>query len=74
MIYFNLLQIFWVLGSAFSTILAFIVMPTMGWRWLLAFSAIPLIIFIAACFVSSSMLSSLESLVVSRFWILVSVS
>ncbi|KAF6024069.1 SVOP [Bugula neritina] len=44
------IEIFWVLGSAFSTILAFIVMPTMGWRWLLAFSAIPLIIFIAACF------------------------
>ncbi|XAR74063.1 hypothetical protein NMG60_11008230 [Bertholletia excelsa] len=32
---------FWTLGTIFEALLAWFVMPTLGWRWLLALSALP---------------------------------
>lgn len=46
------LQIFWALGTVFEVLLAILVMPTLGWRWLLGLSTIPLFIFAILCFVS----------------------
>lgn len=46
------LQIFWALGTVFEVLLAILVMPTLGWRWLLGLSTIPLFIFAFLCFVS----------------------
>lgn len=46
------LQIFWALGTVFEVLLAILVMPTLGWRWLLGLSTIPLFIFSILCFVS----------------------
>ncbi|XP_071789643.1 synaptic vesicle 2-related protein-like isoform X2 [Asterias amurensis] len=40
------LEIFWVLGVVFEVLLGMIVMPTLGWRYLLLFSAIPLLLFV----------------------------
>nr|CAD7423187.1 unnamed protein product [Timema monikensis] len=40
-----LLDCFWALGACFEVLLALVVMPTLGWKWLLAFSTIPLFIF-----------------------------
>ena len=47
-------QIFWALGTVFEVLLAILVMPTLGWRWLLALSTVPLLIFACLCFVSRS--------------------
>ncbi|GAV04098.1 hypothetical protein RvY_14429-2 [Ramazzottius varieornatus] len=44
-----LTEVFWALGSCFEVLLALFVMPTLGWRWLLGLSSIPLIIFDIAC-------------------------
>uniref|UniRef100_A0A4W5NEB7 Synaptic vesicle 2-related protein n=1 Tax=Hucho hucho TaxID=62062 RepID=A0A4W5NEB7_9TELE len=40
-----LIEIFWALGTVFEVLLAILVMPTLGWRWLLGLSTIPLFIF-----------------------------
>ncbi|XP_022913065.1 synaptic vesicle 2-related protein [Onthophagus taurus] len=40
-----LLDCFWALGACFEVFLALIVMPTLGWQWLLALSTGPLLIF-----------------------------
>uniref|UniRef100_A0A8C6UZ26 Synaptic vesicle 2-related protein n=1 Tax=Neogobius melanostomus TaxID=47308 RepID=A0A8C6UZ26_9GOBI len=45
-----LIEIFWALGTVFEVLLAIMVMPTLGWRWLLGFSTIPLFIFAFLCF------------------------
>ncbi|XP_056147173.1 synaptic vesicle 2-related protein [Lampris incognitus] len=45
-----LIEIFWALGTVFEVLLAILVMPTLGWRWLLALSTIPLFIFAILCF------------------------
>uniref|UniRef100_A0A3B4B2G9 Synaptic vesicle 2-related protein n=1 Tax=Periophthalmus magnuspinnatus TaxID=409849 RepID=A0A3B4B2G9_9GOBI len=45
-----LIEIFWALGTVFEVLLAILVMPTLGWRWLLGFSTIPLFIFALFCF------------------------
>ncbi|XP_056289283.1 synaptic vesicle 2-related protein isoform X2 [Pseudoliparis swirei] len=45
-----LIAVFWSLGSVFAVLLALVTMPTLGWRWLLGFSTIP--IAIAICFLS----------------------
>ncbi|XP_062410107.1 synaptic vesicle 2-related protein-like [Sardina pilchardus] len=45
-----LIEIFWALGAVFEVLLAMLVMPTLGWRWLLAFSTLPLVLFITLCF------------------------
>lgn len=42
-----LLQGAWTVGTCAEAILAWIVIPTLGWRWLLALSAIPMIILLA---------------------------
>ena len=48
-------QVFWAIGACFEVLLALIVMPTLGWQWLLGFSAIPLLIFAVCCVVSFSL-------------------
>ncbi|XP_049942371.1 synaptic vesicle 2-related protein [Schistocerca serialis cubense] len=40
-----LLDCFWALGACLEVVLALLVMPTLGWRWLLALSAVPVIVF-----------------------------
>lgn len=40
-----LLDCFWALGACFGIVLALIVMPNFGWRWLLSISTIPLFLF-----------------------------
>ncbi|XP_076843175.1 synaptic vesicle 2-related protein isoform X2 [Brachyhypopomus gauderio] len=45
-----LIEVFWALGTVFEVLLAVMVMPTLGWRWLLALSTIPLFIFAILCF------------------------
>ena len=44
-----LLDCFWALGACLEVILAMLVMPTLGWRWLLALSALPSLCFVLAC-------------------------
>jgi hypothetical protein len=38
-------QCFWALGACFEVVLAIIIMPSLGWQWLLALSTIPLLAF-----------------------------
>eukprot|EP00062_Callorhinchus_milii_P016368 gi/632967586/ref/XP_007900059.1/ PREDICTED: synaptic vesicle 2-related protein [Callorhinchus milii] len=45
-----LIEVFWAFGTVFEVLLAVLVMPTLGWRWLLIFSAVPLMIFAVLCF------------------------
>ncbi|XP_033227637.1 synaptic vesicle 2-related protein isoform X2 [Belonocnema kinseyi] len=40
-----LLDCFWALGACFGVVLALILMPSLGWRWLLGISTIPLLLF-----------------------------
>ncbi|MGH0146450.1 UNVERIFIED_CONTAM: hypothetical protein FKN15_008282, partial [Acipenser sinensis] len=42
--------VFWALGTVFEVLLAIMVMPTLGWRWLLLLSTLPLMIFSVLCF------------------------
>ncbi|KZS14128.1 Synaptic vesicle 2-related protein [Daphnia magna] len=44
-----LLDSFWALGACFEVLLALIIMPTLGWRWLLALSTIPVFVFTLVC-------------------------
>ncbi|KAF7667544.1 hypothetical protein LDENG_00057870 [Lucifuga dentata] len=41
--------LFWALGAIFEVVLAILVMPTLGWRWLLGLSTIPMVIFLILC-------------------------
>uniref|UniRef100_A0A3Q3WXG0 Major facilitator superfamily (MFS) profile domain-containing protein n=1 Tax=Mola mola TaxID=94237 RepID=A0A3Q3WXG0_MOLML len=45
-----LIEVFWAVGTVFEVLLAILVMPTLGWRWLLGLSTIPLFIFAILCF------------------------
>ncbi|KAG8455704.1 hypothetical protein GDO86_001771 [Hymenochirus boettgeri] len=45
-----LIEIFWAVGTVFEVLLAIFVMPTLGWRWLLILSALPLFLFAILCF------------------------
>lgn len=45
-----LIEIFWAVGTVFEVLLAIFVMPTLGWRWLLILSALPLMLFAVLCF------------------------
>lgn len=45
-------QCFWALGACFEVTLALVVMPTLGWHWLLALSTGPLLAFALICPVS----------------------
>lgn len=38
-------QCFWAMGACFEVALALAVAPTLGWRWLLGLSALPLFVF-----------------------------
>jgi len=44
-----MIEIFWAFGACFIVVLSLFIMPTLGWRWLLAFAAMPLLIFTLAC-------------------------
>lgn len=45
------MQIFWGLGALLEVCLALVVMPTLGWRYLLGLSAVPLLFLLAIiCF------------------------
>ena len=48
----QIFQVFWAIGTVMEVLLALVVMPTLGWRYLLFFSAIPVLIFILSCNVS----------------------
>ncbi len=53
--YLVLLESFWALGAVFAAGLAWLIVPTLGWRWLLGISAVPgLIIFFIRRFVPES--------------------
>ncbi|XP_061590175.1 synaptic vesicle 2-related protein-like [Cololabis saira] len=45
-----LIAAFWAVGAVFEVLLALWVMPTLGWRWLLGLSTIPMAIFVCFCF------------------------
>uniref|UniRef100_A0A8D2KZQ3 SV2 related protein n=1 Tax=Varanus komodoensis TaxID=61221 RepID=A0A8D2KZQ3_VARKO len=45
-----LIEVFWAVGTVFEVLLAVLVMPTLGWRWLLILSALPLLLFAVLCF------------------------
>ncbi|XP_053195452.1 synaptic vesicle 2-related protein [Scomber japonicus] len=45
-----LISAFWAIGAVFEVLLALLVMPTLGWRWLLGLSALPMAIFVCCCF------------------------
>ncbi|XP_043924328.1 synaptic vesicle 2-related protein [Protopterus annectens] len=45
-----LIEVFWALGTVMEVLLAVLVMPSLGWRWLLLLSTVPLIIFAVLCF------------------------
>lgn len=44
-----LIGAFWALGAVCEVVLALLVMPTLGWRWLLGLSALPMAIFVLFC-------------------------
>ncbi|CAJ1070556.1 synaptic vesicle 2-related protein [Xyrichtys novacula] len=41
---------FWAIGAVFEVLLALWVMPTLGWRWLLGLSIIPMVLFLCLSF------------------------
>ncbi|KAM6902105.1 synaptic vesicle 2-related protein [Xenentodon cancila] len=45
-----LIAAFWAIGAVFEVLLALWIMPTLGWRWLLGLSTIPMAIFVCFCF------------------------
>ncbi|KAF0031456.1 synaptic vesicle 2-related protein [Scophthalmus maximus] len=44
-----LIASFWAVGTVFEVLLALWVMPTLGWRWLLGLSTLPMAIFVCFC-------------------------
>ncbi|KAK5900919.1 hypothetical protein CgunFtcFv8_025839 [Champsocephalus gunnari] len=47
--YIMLIAVFWAIGSVFEVLLALLIMPTLGWRWLLFFSSFPMAVFLCFC-------------------------
>ncbi|GMR50729.1 hypothetical protein PMAYCL1PPCAC_20924, partial [Pristionchus mayeri] len=45
----TLLKFFWAIGAATEAGIALAVMPTLGWRWLVGFSSLPLALFALSC-------------------------
>uniref|UniRef100_UPI003AAAC3B1 synaptic vesicle 2-related protein-like isoform X1 n=1 Tax=Centroberyx gerrardi TaxID=166262 RepID=UPI003AAAC3B1 len=45
-----LIEIFWAIGAVFEVLLAIWIMPTLGWRWLLGLSIIPMVVFVSFYF------------------------
>ena len=37
-------QVFWATGVTIEILMASLVIPTLGWRWLMAFSAVPVLV------------------------------
>ncbi|KAI4536364.1 hypothetical protein MJG53_014533 [Ovis ammon polii x Ovis aries] len=56
-----LIEVFWAIGTVFEVVLAVFVMPSLGWRWLLILSAVPLLLFAVLCFVVSSRKKAVEA-------------
>jgi len=48
----RLCQVFWALGAVLEVVLAMLVMPWLGWRWLLGLSTLPFLLYLAFCYVS----------------------
>ncbi|KAL3041750.1 hypothetical protein OYC64_019848 [Pagothenia borchgrevinki] len=48
--YIMLIAAFWAIGSVFEVLLALLIMPTLGWRWLLFFSSLPMAVFLCFCY------------------------
>lgn len=44
-----LIESFWAVGALFEALLALFIMETWGWRWLLFFSSLPLLVFSISC-------------------------
>jgi MFS family permease len=44
-----LTNLFWSFGACLEVLLAIVLMPTLGWRWLLGFSSLPLLVFAMFC-------------------------
>jgi len=55
-VYVFVFQFFWAIGSVFTVAVAMAVMPTLGWRWLLGFLSLPLLIFVLMSYVSNIVL------------------
>ncbi|XP_076452194.1 synaptic vesicle 2-related protein-like [Babylonia areolata] len=45
----TLVEVFWAIGACFEMIIALLVMPTLGWRWLLGISTFPLFLISVCC-------------------------
>ncbi|ELU14236.1 hypothetical protein CAPTEDRAFT_220893 [Capitella teleta] len=45
-----LIEIFWAFGSSLIVFISIFVMPTLGWRYLLVFASLPLLLYFVACF------------------------
>ncbi|KAG8010694.1 Synaptic vesicle 2-related protein [Nibea albiflora] len=45
-----LIAMFWALGAVFEVLLALLIMPTLGWRWLVGLSTLPMAVFICLSF------------------------
>lgn len=43
------IEIFWAIGAVFEVALALVVMPTLGWQYLLVLSSLPVLIFVILC-------------------------
>ena len=43
----------WAVGSGFEILMAYLILPTLGWRWLVGVSALPMLITIGAVYVST---------------------
>lgn len=50
------MQLFWSVGACLEIILALVVMPVLGWRWLLFFSSLPVLLFLTLSKVSDLIL------------------
>ncbi|KAG7272859.1 hypothetical protein CRUP_029299 [Coryphaenoides rupestris] len=42
--------VFWALGAVLAVVLAMLVMPWLGWRWLLGLSTLPFLLYLAFCY------------------------
>ncbi|XP_038590431.1 synaptic vesicle 2-related protein-like isoform X1 [Micropterus salmoides] len=42
-------QAFWAIGCVLEVLLALWIMPTLGWRWLLSLSTVPMAVFVCFC-------------------------
>ncbi|KAG7250130.1 hypothetical protein CRUP_010667 [Coryphaenoides rupestris] len=45
-----LIAVFWALGAVLAVVLAMLVMPWLGWRWLLGLSTLPFLLYLAFCY------------------------